>query len=283
MAKLPVRKSAFAAAVKASGADAIFGISKDFPHVVEIDVAKIRRNPAQPRKHFDEEELRGLADSIDRHGLKQPILVKDVGGGQYQLIAGERRLRAHEMLGRETIFGILTTGDEAEIAIVENVQRADLDALELAEALAALMQKHGYTQQELAKFIGRSQATVSITLSLNELPSDIKEEYATAYRYLSKSALIELAAMKDPAEQRALWTRMKEGRATVRAVRQARDGAATEASDDAQRPVPARRLFSHVRRAARDLAAWQAEKPKLDKEQRDELLSLRRVIDELLG
>jgi ParB family chromosome partitioning protein len=102
--------NAFADAVKSSGTDALFGMSRDFPQIIEIDLNGIDPNPAQPRQHFDQEELKGLADSIERHGLAQPILVKKSESGRYQVIAGERRLRAHQMLGRLTIYAVLSNG-----------------------------------------------------------------------------------------------------------------------------------------------------------------------------
>src|SRR5918994_165139 len=113
--------------------DVLFGTSSNFPRVVEVDLTSIDRNPDQPRQHFDEEDLRGLADSIERMGLKQP------SGGRYVIAAGERRFRAHQLLGRKTIFAIITDGDIDEIALIENLQRADLDAMEEARAFARLI------------------------------------------------------------------------------------------------------------------------------------------------
>src|SRR3712207_2995736 len=119
----PSNLGMFRAAVQETSRDALFGVASDFPHLIEVELERVRRNPDQPRRHFDEDALRSLAASIEKHGLKQPILVRTEGNGGYVLVAGERRLRAHERLGRRTIFAIVTKGDPDELALVENVQR----------------------------------------------------------------------------------------------------------------------------------------------------------------
>src|SRR5262245_3734560 len=105
----------FRGAVETQARDAPFGTSDDFPKVIEVGLGRIARNPDQPRKHFDPEEMEALAESIQRYGLKQPILVKEAGSS-FMLVAGERRFRAHEMLGKDTIFAIVTSGDADEPA-----------------------------------------------------------------------------------------------------------------------------------------------------------------------
>jgi len=137
--------------------DILFGTSANFPRVIEVDLTSLDPNPDQPRQHFDQEELSSLAESIDRMGLKQPILVKQALGGRFTIAAGERRFRAHQLLGRETIFAIVTDGDLDEIALIENLQRADLDAMEEARAFARLLERHSYTHEELGRIVSRSQ------------------------------------------------------------------------------------------------------------------------------
>src|SRR5512143_1573075 len=113
--------------------DHLFGTTRGVPRIIELDLAEIHTNPDQPRKTFDEEALQELAASIERHGLIQPITVKKLEDGQgYLLVAGERRLRAHEKLGLSRIVALVTKGDADEIALVENLQRQDLDPLEEA-------------------------------------------------------------------------------------------------------------------------------------------------------
>lgn len=191
----------------------------DRPRIVEIDLHDLHPNPDQPRKTFSEESLIELAASIERHGLIQPITVKRLDSGTYLLVAGERRFRAFERLGRPTIPAIVTTGDAEEIALIENIQREDLNPLEEAEALARMMDRHRYTQEQLGQVVGKSQAAVSQVLGLLNLPETIRAEYRAAPRS-SKSLLVEIAAMKSEAEQLRLWAAIKDGRiANVKAAR----------------------------------------------------------------
>lgn len=196
-----------------------FEMAADQSRIVEIDLRDLHPNPDQPRKTFSEESLIELAASIERHGLIQPITVKRLDDGTYLLVAGERRFRAFERLGRPTIPAIVTTGDAEEIALIENIQREDLNPLEEAEALARMMDRHRYTQEQLGHVIGKSQAAVSQVLGLLNLPETIKAEYRAAPRS-SKSLLVEIAAMKSEAEQLRLWAAIKDGRiANVKAAR----------------------------------------------------------------
>lgn len=268
----------FRGAVEEQARDALFGVSSDFPRLVEVELERIERNPDQPRRHFDPEEMAGLAESIERYGLKQPILVQEAGDGRFRLVAGERRYRAHEMLGRPTIFAIVTSGDADELALVENVQRVDLDAIELSEALARLLDRHGYTQEELGRIIGKSQSQVSHTLRLNALPERIKREYATSHRGVSRSVLVEIAWIKDEAEQLALWERVKAGEGTVKAARRRKEG-----TGDTAAPVKVANFLASVRRASRQLGDARIERTLLNDEERAELLALRQRIDDLLG
>ena len=196
-----------------------FETAADQSRIVEIDLRDLHPNPDQPRKTFSEESLIELAASIKRHGLIQPITVKRLDDGTYLLVAGERRFRAFGRLGRPTIPAIVTTGDAEEIALIENIQREDLNPLEEAEALARMMDRHRYTQEQLGQVVGKSQAAVSQVLGLLNLPETIKTEYRAAPRS-SKSLLVEIAAMKSEAEQLRLWAAIKDGRiANVKAAR----------------------------------------------------------------
>jgi ParB family chromosome partitioning protein len=255
--------------------DAIFGMSLDLPRVVEVELAELRPNPDQPRRSFDEELLQELAASVERHGLLQPITVKEAEGGGYVIVAGERRFRAHQILGRETIFAILTTGHPDEISLIENIQRENLDPLEEAAAMARLMRSHGYTQEELGRVIGKRQSTVSELLRLNALPARVRDEYRTSGDRPSKSLLIEIARLKREKEQLRLWDRVKQGRtATVRAARlQKESGEARNGTPPALKMLAAGRSF--VRRlqevSPSDLVA--------NRDQRAALLQLREQID----
>ncbi|PWC34543.1 chromosome partitioning protein [Azospirillum sp. TSO35-2] len=267
------------------GTDRLFGTSAGFPHVVELDLGQVHRNPDQPRRHFDEAELRSLAASIDRHGLQNPILVRPLPQGEYLLIGGERRVRAHEMLGRKTVFAILTSGDPDEIGLIDNVQRVDLNAVEYATALGRLVEKHGYTHDELAAVVGRDRTDVTKLLAILTLPADMLEEYAAEFAHISRSVMIEIAAAS--AELRpALWAQAKEG-ASVKAVRQAkRDHAQGVAPNGTAREIgpheAARTLQASVKRIMRDVAVVREQSRYLDTDNRERLLRLRAEIDAIL-
>lgn len=274
----------FRGAVEEQGRDALFGVSSDFPRLVEVELDRIERNPDQPRRIFDPEDMQTLAESIERYGMKQPILVQDTGDGRFLLVAGERRYRAHEMLGRDTIFAIVTSGDADELALVENVQRVDLNAIELAQALARLMERHGYTQEELGRIVGKSQSAISHTLRLNALPDRIKDEYATSHRDVSRSVLVEIAWIKDEAEQLALWERVKAGEGTVKAARSRKDSAKEPAAAPSPaRATPVARFLDTLRKATKQLGDPAELRSQIDDTQRSELMELRRRIDLLLG
>ncbi len=143
-----------------------------------LETSAIRPNPYQPRKVFSQSALEDLAGSIKEHGLMQPITVRMIGNS-YELIAGERRLKASKLAGLEHIPAVVvevTTKDSAVLALIENLQRENLNFLEESEAYTLVMQDYGYTQQELAKTLGKNQSTVANKLRLLRLPQAIKEK-----------------------------------------------------------------------------------------------------------
>lgn len=145
--------------------------------VTTIPVSEVKANPYQPRKEFDEGKLQELSDSIKTHGVFQPILVKKAIKG-YELIAGERRLRASKMAELTEIPAIIVEFDDKqmmEIALLENIQREDLNVIEEAQAYAKMIDKLNYTQEELAKRIGKSREHVANTLRLLKLPAKIQD------------------------------------------------------------------------------------------------------------
>ena len=145
--------------------------------IVEIPLTEIRSNPYQPRKEFDEQSLREFADSIKEHGVIQPIIVKKSIKG-YEIIAGERRTRASKMAGKETIPAIIrdfTDQEMMEIALIENIQREDLNPIEEAEALAKIIESNNMTQEEAAKKFGKSRSYITNILGLLSLPDKTKK------------------------------------------------------------------------------------------------------------
>jgi ParB family transcriptional regulator, chromosome partitioning protein len=274
--------------------DVLFGTSANFPRVVEVDLTSVDPNPDQPRQHFDEEELRSLAESIDRMGLKQPILVKQVPGGRYIIAAGERRFRAHQLLGRETIFAIITDGDLDEIALIENLQRADLDAMEEARAFARLLDRHNYTHEELGRIVSRSQGEIARTLATLKLPETMLQEYSTFRKTISKSILQELAFIDDPALQRDLWEEAKSGKLTIRGLRETKKNPAAARERTQSRPAEvasnaadfSKLLASvqkNIKRTSIDVATLKRHDTKLDDQQRATFRKLRDLLSELIS
>ncbi|BBG65351.1 chromosome (plasmid) partitioning protein ParB [Hydrogenimonas sp.] len=149
--------------------------------VVEIPLSEILPNPYQPRKHFDEDAIRELAESIKRHGLLQPVVVIEQNG-EYVLIAGERRVRASRAAGLETIRAIVADIDRSrfrELALIENIQREALNPIELARSYKELIEEYGITQEELARTIHKSRAQITNTLRLLQLDDYVLEKLAS--------------------------------------------------------------------------------------------------------
>ncbi len=151
-------------------------LSEDGSSVQEINVARIQANPFQPRQDFNEERLAELTDSIREHGILQPILLRRIGMDHYEIIAGERRYRAACKLGLKTVPAIVrecVDGQALEIALIENVQREDINVLEAAQAYKRLIDEFGMTQSEVAKRVGKSQPSIANALRLLFLPDPI--------------------------------------------------------------------------------------------------------------
>lgn len=210
--------------------------SDDQPLLGEIDIETISPNPEQPRVGFDEAGIEELADSIRVHGVLQPLVVERDGHGGYRLIAGERRLRAARRAGLRTVPALVRPPTESrrhalELALVENLQRADLGALEEAAAYARLADAFGLSHEAIGLRIGRSRSAVANTLRLLQLPASIQQ--ALGERRLSAGHARALLAL-DGATAQELATRIEaEGlsvRATERAVQQRLDRVAVPAA-----------------------------------------------------
>jgi ParB family transcriptional regulator, chromosome partitioning protein len=142
----------------------------------EVAVSLVRPNPTQPRTEFDEDALIALSESIGSRGLLQPIVVRPLPGGTYELVAGERRLRASRMAGLETIPAIVREtdeGDRLELALIENMAREDLNAVEEARACATLVDDLGLSKEEVGKRVGRSRVAISNMIRTLELPDEV--------------------------------------------------------------------------------------------------------------
>ncbi|MFC5450636.1 ParB/RepB/Spo0J family partition protein [Paenibacillus aestuarii] len=145
--------------------------------VVQIPLAQLRANPYQPRKNFNEDSIKELSDSIKEHGVIQPIIVRKVLKG-FEIIAGERRFRASQLCGLPTIPAVERSFSDQqvmEIALIENVQREDLNALEIAVAYQAIIDQFSLTQEELSAKVGKSRSHIANFLRLLQLPESIKQ------------------------------------------------------------------------------------------------------------
>ena len=193
--------------------DKLFGLTGTLPQIAEIDLGWIDVQPDQPRKVFNDDALQSLAASIREHGLKQPILVRQEESGRYTLIAGERRLRAHRINGAEKIVAIVMKDDDPDAtALLENMQRVDLNAVELAVAVKRLIDRPDYTQEKVAPLIGlKSHTQISRLLRILKLPWQVLDEYPTHVETVSRAVLIEIAESDDPEVQLALWEKAKAG------------------------------------------------------------------------
>ena len=168
----------------------------------KIPVDEIRPNPYQPRKVFNDEALKELSSSIKQHGVFTPILVKKSIQG-YDLIAGERRLRASKLAGLKDIPAIIVDFDDQEmmeIALLENIQREDLNVIEEAKAYEKLIQRLGYTQEQLAHRVGKSREHITNLLRLLKLPEDV-QEYVVS-KQLSMGHVRALLGLKTEASMR---------------------------------------------------------------------------------
>ena len=161
------------------GLDAIFAENTaEKEGTVTLRLSEIEPNRSQPRKEFDDEALSELAESIAQHGILQPILVRPIFAGGYQIVAGERRWRAARMAGLMEVPVIIRDMDDAEfmqLALIENLQREDLTALEEAKGYKSLMDTHGFTQEEISKTVGKSRPSVANALRLLSLPEEVQQ------------------------------------------------------------------------------------------------------------
>ena len=214
-------------------------------HVSLLPVADIRRSPWQPRQTFDEEALKDLTASIRSHGVIQPLICRKAAAGGYELIAGERRLRAAQLAGLSQVPVVLIEAadrDAAEMALIENLQREDLDAIEEAEGYHTLAEKFNLTQQDVADRVGKARASVANSLRLLELPDEVKLLVGAGQLSVGHAKL--LLALTDPKEQTLLSRKCVADGLTVRALerllqrrlqaRDSRDGARPPRLDDRQ-------------------------------------------------
>jgi ParB family transcriptional regulator, chromosome partitioning protein len=179
----------------------------------KLHLDKIDPNPYQPRTSFPEEEIRELAVSISAVGLLQPISVRPIDGDRYQLIAGERRLRAHKLLGKPTIEALVISVDEAvsaTLALAENIEREDLSDFEIGESIKRL-EEHFPKRTKLAESLGIQRSDLYRYLSFSDLPNHIRERLAAKPKLLSRSAATDIVkVLKEAGDDGAIRKRLEE-------------------------------------------------------------------------
>jgi ParB family chromosome partitioning protein len=210
--------------------------------VQQVAVEAIRPNPHQPRTHFAKEQLAELAESIRTYGVIQPLIVKEDAGGSYTLIAGERRLQASKLAGLATVPVVsreASDRDLVELALVENVQRADLSPLETAEAYQHMHHQFNLSHDEIARRVGKSRVAITNTLGLLELSAAVKQ--ALLDESISEGHARALKALDTPQAQRAALStiisqglNVRQAEELVRKLRGTRPKAAAKASQSAE-------------------------------------------------
>ncbi len=183
----------------------------------DLNIADLQPDPDQPRKYFDEQALAELKASIEKHGVLQPVLVRQAADGALLLVSGERRYQASKLAGCLTIPAVFTTGEPAELSIVENLLRENLTAIEEAEAIEKLRVQHDYALSDLVTVLGKSDSTLSEILSLNKLPVEVKDDCRKEPK-AGRSILALIARQKTPEKMSALYTKYKESGLTCRSL-----------------------------------------------------------------
>jgi len=184
---------------------------------MNIAVDAIDANPFQPRTHFDDQSLAELAESIKKLGIVQPLTVREIPDGRYQLIAGERRLRAARLAGLTHVPAFIRTADDQamlELALVENIQREDLDAVEVAISFQRLIEECRLTQEELSDRVGKQRSTIANYLRLLKLPAEI--QLGIRKKQLMMGHARALITVEDPKKQIGLYYRIIDGELSVR-------------------------------------------------------------------
>lgn len=252
-----------------------------FRHTFEVSVAAVERDPAQPRRSFDEDSLRHLAATMDERGQLQPILLRrhPEQRGHWMIVAGERRWRAASLLGWASLLAIEHDGDPEVTSLLENLQRVDLTVVEEARGLRRLMDTKGWTQAKVAEAVGRSKGELSAVLGVLSLPAAILDLVLTSEPAIPRNTLIELARVRDPAELARLAAAAQHGGLTIRELRQAKHASPAEVSNP---PTGVRFSMTVLDRLAQRLHDLHKAGRRLSAQDRARLQRLRSQIDAML-
>jgi ParB family chromosome partitioning protein len=288
----PILGAARATIGEASGS--LVSAASEFSHSFEVDVALVSPDPEQPRRYVDPEALGTLASTLARDGQLQPVLLRPDPRtrGHWIIVAGERRWRAAKLNGWTKLLAIVHHGDPEIASLLENLQRVDLSPLEEARGINRLLTEKGWTQEQAAVALGKGTSDISGTLRIMRLPASVLDDLLAADPPPAKNVLIELARIEAPAALARLAARAREGRLTIKAVRDAREKelaapgewprGTTPPAKPARDPSEGRAGWPVVVRAAQTVAAMATEKRAVSAEEAQVLRTLRAAIDAAL-
>jgi len=253
--------------------------------LAEIPIAQISPNPYQPRKNFNEASIDELARSVRQHGIVQPLVVTRAGDNRYKLIAGERRFRAAQKAGLSSVPAVIKEiaqdGDALQIALIENIQREDLNPMEEALAYHQLHEEFGLTQEEISQRVGKERSTVANFLRLLKLPEPVKKLLASGQ--LSMGHARALLAIESPKKQEQLAERVVKKNLNVRQT-ETLAAPKTEKKPEKEKDVFTRDAEEKLQRTLRT-------KVEIDRRRRGGVIHVRfgseeeliRVVDEMMG
>jgi ParB family chromosome partitioning protein len=249
-----------------------------FNHTFEVDITLIEANPGQARKHFADDEIQSLAQSLLNHGQLQPIIVRRMPGAQkWVIVAGERRYRAAKAAGWKHLLAVEHAGDDLVVSLVENLQRVNLSPVEEARGLSDLLAVRGISQEEVAGLIGKTKSYVSGLLGVLSLPNDFLDAVLTSELHISKNILIEAARLKDPDTQKKILADILSGTATIRDLREHNPSSSRKRAIPKDSPFPSTKYFARFQKTLLGLVNIA-----LDREQINILKAIQADLSELL-
>jgi len=261
------------------------------PGLAMIAIDQISPNPYQPRKTFNDASIEELARSVKEHGIIQPLVVTRIGDNKYRLIAGERRFRAAQKAGLDTVPVVvketMTDGDVLQVALIENIQREDLNPIEEAYAYHQLHEEFQLTQEEISKRVGKERSTVANFLRLIKLPDPVKKLLAAGQ--LSMGHARAILAVDSPKKQEQLAERVVKRNLNVRQTEMLAAETANKGADKTEQPEKEKDVFT--RDAEERLAKTLRSKVEIDRRRRGGVIHIRfgsedeliRLVEELMG
>jgi len=243
----------------ASGTEAETGSSGDYDRILYIDINDIRPNSAQPRLNFDEEKLAELANSIKTNGVITPLIVRESANG-YELVAGERRWRASRQAGLRTVPCIVRDFDDRQnaiVAIIENMQREDLDPIEEALGLRSMTEKYGFTQEQVSASLGRSRTYITNSIRLLKLPEEIQKYVSSGQMSAAHGRTI--INIPDKAKQKEIAEKIIRNDLSVRATERLAEKVKDELRPECKKRRKHKEVSAEEKARAAEIAAVEQE------------------------